>query len=459
MERRRTRRRRSMARSNRRSKRRSKSRSKRRSDKRSRGRSGRVRGRGRRRGIRREGGGKSRIHTRSPSPSRDHWTDDHVPSYDDMMAKTDKYYKQHKSKGDSQKTYITVILMVFIAMIYITGIFDHGKTINDYITINEDGLDIAEKLGVGLIEYDSRIHQILDGAHSTPWKFLREQEIIKSPLIGDSVTSYNLRLNDNLQIDDINPYFTDIHDREPNFQTHKFGETKMEKDHIADILPARRDLIGYYGTREYVKQIRKDWRPKHKLQMSETPQGDINILLEKFMPKILSMAGIGIPEYIQFSGISTNAPRTLPPRPTLHQDIDALAEFGSASADHDYRIMLFDRDEDYDTTWTEVATEVDGNKANRFVKSSFAKYDLAKFIDFDVEKSEYIALIFDNNKVFHRTPPTTFWNWVTGNMPGKERRIVQFRISWDDYDQLDYEDVFNEKRFQEIMSGGGYRIV
>ena len=59
-----------------------------------------------------------------------------------------------------------------------------------------------------------------------------------------------------------------------------------ERDHIADILPARRDLIGYYGTREYVKQIRKDWRPKHNLQMSETPQGDINILLEKFMPKI-----------------------------------------------------------------------------------------------------------------------------------------------------------------------------
>ena len=44
-------------------------------------------------------------------------------------------------------------------------------------------------------------------------------------------------------------------------------------------------------------------------------------------------------------------------------------------------------------------------------------------------------------------------------MPGKERRIVQFRISWDDYDQLDYEGEFNEKRFQEIMSGGGYRIV
>ena len=65
-----------------------------------------------------------------------------------------------------------------------------------------------------------------------------------------------------------------------------------------------------------------------------------------------------------------------------------------------------------------------------------------------------IALIFDNNKVFHRTPPTQFWNWITNNMPSK-RRVTQFRISWDDYDQV---EEFNPERFQEIMGGGGYSI-
>ena len=78
------------------------------------------------------------------------------------------------------------------------------------------------------------------------------------------------------------------------------------------------------------------------------------------------------------------------------------------------------------------------------------------FIDFDVNRSDYIALIFDNNKVFHRTPPISFWNWATGNMPGKERRIVQFRISWNDYDQLDYGD---KEEIEKFMNGGGYRIV
>ena len=68
-----------------------------------------------------------------------------------------KPYKQRK-RGSC----ITSILMVFIVLVYISGIFDYGKTIDDYITINEDGLDIAEKLGVGLIEYDSNIDRILN---------------------------------------------------------------------------------------------------------------------------------------------------------------------------------------------------------------------------------------------------------------------------------------------------------
>ena len=30
-----------------------------------------------------------------------------------------------------------------------------------------------------------------------------------------------------------------------------------------------------------------------------------------------------------------------------------------------------------------------------------------------------------------------------GNIPDK-RRVTQFRIAWDDYDQLDYEDDYDE---------------
>ena len=446
-----TKKRRRIARSNRRSKsrrlRKSRSRSKRLSDKRSKGRSRRVRGRGRER--RTEGGGNSDL----PYDELEAKTDNSALSYDEVIAKTDNmYYK--RSEKDSHKTYISVILMLFIAMVC-TSIFSHGKTINEYITINEDGLDIAEKLGVGLIEYDSRIHRILDGAHSAPWNVLIDWSIIKNPLPGP-VTSYNLRLDNKLQTNDIELYYPEYQDRVQYLQKNPMGETQIIKDHPIDFLGRRRDSIDYYNTRKKMDEITDNWWPKHKLQISKLPQGDINLLLKEFMPKILSMGGMGIPDHIQFSGISTVAPRTLPPRPSLHQDIDAFAEFGSASAEHDYRIMLFDRDEDYDQTWTEVAIEVDSIKADKFVKRSFFKYDSAKFIDFDVNRSDYIALIFDNNKVFHRTPPISFWNWATGNMPGKERRIVQFRISWNDYDQLDYGD---KEEIEKFMNGGGYRIV
>lgn len=431
-------RRRNIERSNRRSRSRSKSRNKKRSGQRSRGRSGRGRGRGR--GRRKEGGGsKSKIRTRSPSPSRSRWTDDHVPSYDDMVAKT---YKQRK-RG-SWKTCITSILMVFIVMVYISGIFDYGKTIDDYITINEDGLDIAEKLGVGLIEYDSNIDRILNDMLKKMDRASSAEENVQNAI------SYNLRLNDNMQIDNINPYLID--------NRGTVADQPLAVADLGSVDLGTRDAIGFYDTRKQAKQLRGDWRPYKNLQQSFIDQNDINIMLEKFMPKILSMANTGIPYNIQFSGGSQLVRRDPFGPQNFHQDIDQLALVGSAAADHEYRIMIFDRYEIYDTSWTEIATEIDDRRANRFVKSQFPRYDFAKLIDFDVNRSEYIALIFDNNKVFHRTPPTAFWDWVTNNIPDK-RRVTQFRISWDDYDQLDYEDVFNEKRFQEIMSGGGYRIM
>jgi hypothetical protein len=326
-------------------------------------------------------------------------------------------------------------LMIFIGLIYISGIFDYGKMIDDYIKIDEDGLYVAEKLGVGLIEYDSRIDKILDGMLETGFKSI------------DDAMSFNLKLNDNLQIDDIKPYLTDIQTSIDPTDREIFGNFNF----------ARRDYTGYYDTREKVKQINRDWRQPKDLQQSFIEEEDINVMLEKFMPKILSMANSGIPDNIEFSGNSFVVSRSPVGPQNFHQDIDQQAFLSSATADHEYRIIVFDRDEKYDTSWTDISTEIDGREAEKYVKTNFARYDFAKLIDFNIDKSKYIALVFDNNKVFHRTPPTTFWNWVSGNIP-EQRRVTQFRISWDDYDQLNYEDEYDEERFQEIMNGGGYTM-
>ena len=334
-----------------------------------------------------------------------------------------------KQSGGNCRDCIMITLMIFVSLIYISGIFDYGNTIDDYNKISEDNLDIAKDLGISLIEYDSRVDRILNDMLQN----------VDSRL--DKGMSYNLQLNDNLQINDINPYLKDAQMRtERPLELFGYGEAG--------------EVIGFYDTREYAKQYNKDWRVKQIKDTSYIHEGDINIMLETFMPKILSMANTGIPDNIEFSGSSISVSRGPFGPQKFHQDIDQDALFGSATADHEYRIMIFDRDETYDTSWTQIATEIDDRKAEKYVKTSFAKYDFAKLIDFDIDKSKYIALIFDNNKVFHRTPPTKYWDWVTNNIPSK-RRVTQFRISWDDYDQVEEID---PERFQEIMEGGGYSI-
>jgi hypothetical protein len=342
--------------------------------------------------------------------------------------------KKRKQMGGNCRNCLIITLMVFIALIYISGIFDYGKTIDDYITIDEDGFELAEQLGVSLIEYDYNVDRILNDMLKT----INNRNI-------DSGMSYNLRLYDDLQIDEINPYLTDMQKTMVDRNRYGlFGRYDFKT----------RDLLGYYDTREFAKQYNRDWRIKQRRDQSYIDEGDINTMLKTFMPKILSMAGTGIPDNIQFSGSSLSVSRSPFGPQNFHQDLDQMTLTSSATADHEYRIMLFDRDENYDTSWTQFATEIDGRRAEKYVKTSFARYDFAKLIDFNIDKSKYIALIFDNTKVFHRTPPTKFWDWVTSNIPEK-RRVTQFRIAWDDYDQTNEID---ESRFQEIMDGGGYKI-
>lgn len=355
-----------------------------------------------------------------------------------MNHKLTKKIRKKKRKQKGGGNCIMITLMIFIAMIYISGIFDYGQTIDDYITIDEEGLGLAEDLGVSLVEYDSQIDNILNDMLKT----VDERRL-------DNVFSYSLTLDDNMQIDNIEPYLTDIKASiDPIDRFNKFGYLEYKTGSLHD----------FYNSRELAKGFNKDWRPHQNLQQSYVDEEDINVMLKLFMPKILSMAGTNIPNNIEFSGNSLTVSRSPIGPQNFHQDIDQLAVLSSATADHEYRIMLFDRDERYDTSWTHIATEIDDQVANKFVKKNFRKYDFAKLIDFDINKSKYIALIFDNNKVFHRTPPTAFWDWVIGNIPEK-RRVTQFRISWDDYDQLNYEDEFDEDRFEEIMNGGRYRIV
>ena len=339
--------------------------------------------------------------------------------------------RRRRNQRGGGKINITAILIVFFAVItYLTGISDHGKTIDDYITINEDGLPQAEQLGVGLVKYDSRIYTILDKMLSIGAQSDKEKR-------DEALPSYTLELNDDLQIYTAQPLFKASPSRE---QLQNRISALLSRDRETD------------DTRELAKQMNHYWLPQSDLRQSFPDEGDINIMLETFMPTILRMANTPIgwsPTKIEFSGTSQRISRSPLGPQIFHQDEDSLALRNAAYADHEYRIMLFDRDEGFDPEWTHFATEIDGKSPEQFVRTSFPNYDFARLIDFDVKKSEYIGLIFDNKKVFHRTPPTTAYDWIMGNIP-RQRRVVQFLIYWDNYDQLSIE---------EIMGGGGYRIV
>jgi len=349
--------------------------------------------------------------------------------------KTKKKRKKKQSGGNCINC-MTITLLFFIGLIYLTGVFDYGKTIDDYIKITDTDMGVSESLGVGLIQYDTKIHRILNdmintiGSDSDPF-------------------SYNVRLNDNLQINDIEPYLTE--DRIQNEKYKYDNEPQSIVKFGTSDFPTSRNLYGYYDSRQYAKEYRKNWMETKNTNQSFLRENDINILLEKFMPKILNMSDSGVPTNIEINGVSTIISRgILESASNFHQDISETALLGSATADNDYRVMIFDRDDSYDTSWTDIATSIDDKNANKYIKTSFGKYDFARLLDFDIDKSKYIALVFDNNKVFHRTPPTTLWKWAFDKSP-KQRRVTQIRIAWDDYEQV------NES-FEEIMDGGGYVI-
>ena len=100
---------------------------------------------------------RSRKRIRSRSKPRER-----VRSRSKSRTRTRTRTRNIKQRGGNCRDCIIITLMVFIALIYISGIFDYGNTIDDYIKITEHNLDIAQDLGVSLVEYDSNVDRILN---------------------------------------------------------------------------------------------------------------------------------------------------------------------------------------------------------------------------------------------------------------------------------------------------------
>jgi hypothetical protein len=69
-----------------------------------------------------------------------------------MARKKKLTSKKRKQTGGGCKNCLMITLMIFIALIYISGVFDYGETIDDITTYKEEQLEIVEDLGIGYVE-------------------------------------------------------------------------------------------------------------------------------------------------------------------------------------------------------------------------------------------------------------------------------------------------------------------
>ena len=81
--------------------------------------------------------------------------------------KKTKKKRKKKQRGGNCINCMTITLLFFIGLIYLTGVFDYGKTIDDYIKITDTDMGVSESLGVRLIQYDTKIHRILNDMINT----------------------------------------------------------------------------------------------------------------------------------------------------------------------------------------------------------------------------------------------------------------------------------------------------
>ena len=294
--------------------------------------------------------------------------------------------------------------------------FLKGTDVKDVYT--SENISLSQEIGLQLLRYDQSVadaYERVNQFHKFMTPYTRNKNLL----------SYELSLNSNNTLHDLDSYT-------PSEFLYSIPSDSLEQQ--------------LYENRLLVQSMKQDWRPdSNKLSdISLSIVDDMNLLLATFMPPIQTMSR-QTPSMVYFSGGTVDEVVRYLATDSFHQDTDRFSVLGPYTTDHDYRIMIFEQDPEFDQEWTQFSPEIDGIRASKYIKHSFTSYNYAKVIQFDIYEADYMAIIFDNNRIFHRTPPISFYQWLTNTLPST-RRIKQLRIAWDDRDQIDYSRDIEEIR-------------
>ena len=322
-----------------------------------------------------------------------------------------KYYTKRKKRqrGGGHLKRISIMVLI-MAMIYMYFLSKEPQI--QLLDVGPDELIQPEDIGISLVPYNKNVKNAINNFLNTEFGY----------------NKVKVQLNDSLRIVDIqsryNPYI------DPASSSEAIRFTK--------------NIYTDYSKRKLSDEYRDNWYDK---SVSRIDLDSVETILQYFMPPIVEMSG-QIPNDIYLGGFSNTPRRSLIIQQDVHQDIDAQAIAGPGSMDNDYRIFLIQ--ETGDTELTEFVTKVNNQKATRYLNYIPYFHNELEVVNLKIENADYAAIIFDNFKIFHRTPNLDLIKYFQGLVPN--RLATQIRIQWNDYEQMD-DPIDN--RFEEIV--GGYR--
>jgi len=205
---------------------------------------------------------------------------------------------------------------------------------------------------------------------------------------------------------------------------------------VDDVIYSQRYLRDNSALTEY----RKRWMEPEIRDYSYLSEGNLNVIYNALLPGIKLLTSGNVPRKMFITGASSSVSQGPLSDTNWHQDYNPGALYYSPqSTNRDLRVILIPQSRHgfKDTTLTMFSKKLGNIKP----LSQTGLYSGKNAVDPLLEPSminikmdnqdDYLAIMFDNYKVFHKTPTLSINEWL--NLE-EDRQVYQIQIKWDDKD-------------------------
>ena len=218
---------------------------------------------------------------------------------------------------------------------------------------------------------------------------------------------------------------------------------------VDDVIYSQRYLRDNSALTEY----RKRWMEPEIRDYSYPFEGNLNVIFNALLPSIKLLTSGNVPRKMFITGVKASVSQSPLSDTNWHQDYNpALTYYSPQSTNRDLRVILIPQSRHgfKDTTLTMFSKKLGNIKP----LSQTGLYSGKNAVDPLLEPSminikmdnqdNYLAIIFDNYKVFHKTPTLSINEWF--NLQ-EDRQVYQMQIKWDDkdaYSTLEHPSILSE---------------